>query len=64
MTTFPMFAMLPKELRDSIWDLAIRDPNRQGVHYFTVLGWDAYDIPEDQNYCEDNWGHIQRQSAN
>ncbi|KAK0657210.1 hypothetical protein B0T16DRAFT_452692 [Cercophora newfieldiana] len=34
--TFHPFPWLPPELRDMIWDFAIR-PDRPGVHFFTIL---------------------------
>ncbi|KAH7240368.1 uncharacterized protein BKA55DRAFT_596931 [Fusarium redolens] len=36
-TEFPLFSALPTELREDIWNLAIR-PNYSGVHIFRVYG--------------------------
>lgn len=43
MAKFHPFADLPKELRDQIWDMAIRD-DHPAVHFFSI--YDAQDDPE------------------
>lgn len=37
--TFHLFPLLPGELRDQIWDLAVRPRGYRGVHMFSVFGW-------------------------
>ncbi|KAF4879075.1 hypothetical protein CGCSCA1_v001808 [Colletotrichum siamense] len=40
--TFHQFPMLPGELRDQIWDLAVRPPGYRGVHIFTYVDENVY----------------------
>ncbi|KAI0384310.1 hypothetical protein F5Y04DRAFT_293261 [Hypomontagnella monticulosa] len=45
--SFTLFPLLPKELRDKIWDSAIR-PDQPGAHFFSVVGpLEAGDSPLD-----------------
>ncbi|KAK4442580.1 hypothetical protein QBC34DRAFT_387173 [Podospora aff. communis PSN243] len=36
-TKFPQFGQLPRELRDMIWDFAIRPKGKRGAHTFTLI---------------------------
>ncbi|KAF4855116.1 hypothetical protein CGCSCA4_v001537 [Colletotrichum siamense] len=40
--TFHQFPMLPGEIRDQIWDLAVRPPGYRGVHIFTYIDENNY----------------------
>ncbi|KAE9566479.1 hypothetical protein CGCF415_v005965 [Colletotrichum fructicola] len=40
--TFHQFPMLPGEMRDQIWDLAVRQPGYRGVHIFTYIDENNY----------------------
>ncbi|KAJ3546304.1 hypothetical protein NM208_g2075 [Fusarium decemcellulare] len=55
--TLHRFGELPKELRDQIWDLAIR-PNRPGVHIFKLRDADEENIKKENvvNVQSSNWG--------
>ncbi|KAF6802663.1 hypothetical protein CSOJ01_11434 [Colletotrichum sojae] len=35
--TFNQFALLPGEIRDQIWDMAVRPHGTRGVHYFSLF---------------------------
>ncbi|KAK3328785.1 hypothetical protein B0H66DRAFT_539344 [Apodospora peruviana] len=39
---FTIFTRFPREIRNMIWDLALRDYNLPGVHFFTFTPPDAY----------------------
>ncbi|KAK2761050.1 hypothetical protein CKAH01_16394 [Colletotrichum kahawae] len=48
--TFHQFPMLPGEIRDQIWDLAVRPRGYRGVHIFTYIDEHAYDGHKPTSY--------------
>ncbi|KAF4985820.1 hypothetical protein FDECE_16293 [Fusarium decemcellulare] len=55
--TLHRFGELPKELRDQIWNLAIR-PNRPGVHIFKLCDTDEENVKKENvvNVQSSSWG--------